>query len=202
MPISTATNDANDKGIPLTSSMTGPDEKKIASKELDAFNQLSKIVSRGLLRLQYSGQESETSTAFISFEGQEEEEQQQQQFDMSTIQVTIDKGKILLRAYTENGAFQIRIDPDKLRSTDPRTGQALPDEDATNPNTGKSTVGSKPAGMVTTYSSTKDGGTKPKIVAERIEKKAKVGFEITWSDKSKIIYSRKAIVIAAGGQAK
>jgi hypothetical protein len=37
------------------------------------------------------------------------------------------------------------------------------------------------------------------VVPKSVEKKAKVGYEVTWGDGAKYIYSRHAIALAAGG---
>jgi hypothetical protein len=177
LPISSIANEANDSGVPL--SLARPDA---AANELLALGQLAQIVSKELFRLPYRSDEVQ---AHVTFEGNTEK------FNLSTIRLSKDDDSLLVRAFSESGAMQQRIPPEELRNRDPKTGQDLerPDDKVE-----KSGVGS----MVTLH---RAGSSKSqtKLVPDTIEKKAKVGYEVTWSDGAKFIYSRRAIALAAGG---
>jgi hypothetical protein len=181
LPISSAANDANDEGVPL--SLSRP---MVASRELDAFSRLAQIVSKELLTLPFR---PENSSGTVSFEDNPEI------FELGSIQLSLDGDAFLLRAFSEHGAIQKRFSPKELRSRDPKTGATLDEsgqEDDAPP--AKSKVG-----MVEIHRS---GAMKDdsKNLPGNIEKKAKVGYEVTWSDGAKYIYSRRAITLAAGGK--
>ena len=80
IPISGATNDANDGGSPLTIS-----RPKEAAKELAAFRDLAAIVSRELLQLQYGS--STEGREIVAFEPD------RIKFDVATVTVLLDKSK-------------------------------------------------------------------------------------------------------------
>ena len=176
LPISRVANEANDSGVPL--SISRPDD---AGAELSALEDLAKIVSKEIFHLPYRSDQSQTT---FKFEGSTEE------FDISTIQLSkADDESLILRAFSDAGALQLRISPGTLRNRDPRTGASLGQ-----PEPNEQPQSKQP--MVTVH---RANSSPTEVTAERIEKKAKVGFEITWSDGSKFIYSRTAIAVAAGG---
>jgi hypothetical protein len=178
LPISSLANDANDIGMPL--SLVRPDE---AVNELLALQQLARIVSRELFLLPYRQTQAD--------EGQVVFESNGEMFPISTLQLSSDDDSLVVRAFSESGALQKRFSPEELRNRDPKTGQPLevPDEEPKN---------SDERSMVTVYKS-KSRKSPTKVVPEKIEKKAKIGFEVAWSDGAKFIYSRRAIALAAGG---
>lgn len=181
LPISSAANDANDVGIPL--SLSRPEA---ARSELEALSRLARIVSKELLTLPFR---PENSSGSVSFEDNSET------FELSSIQLSLDGDAFLIRAFSENGAVQKRFPPKDLRRRDPKTGSILEElreeED-------KPPVKSK-LGMVEIH---RAGAMKDtsKDVPESVAKKSKVGYEVTWSDGAKYIYSKRAIVLAAGGK--
>ena len=182
LPISELANNANDDGVPL--SISRPAE---AANELKAFEKLAKVVVRELFRMPYRAGDTEVMVKF--------EQDGAEEFELTSIQLSLDKGgKLIVRAFSEGGALMKAIEPDNLRKRDPKTCSFLvePDEEAA----------SKPKDpMISVYKAGSDhGSNKPKVVTpDRVERKAKVGYEVTWSDGSKFIYSHKAITKAAGG---
>ena len=181
LPISSAANDANEEGIPL--SLSRPPS---ASTELEALRNLAHIVSRELLRLPYK---PESSIGTVSFEESTES------FELSSIHLSLDGDRLVVRAFSENGAVQKRFHPKELRSRDPKNGLLLDlasNEFENEPST-------KKMGKIEIHrtSSAKADG---KDVVKNLEKKGKVGYEVTWGDGSKFIYSRRAIAFAAGGR--
>lgn len=180
MPISQVANDANDSGIPL--SITRPSEAK---RELAAFRKLAKVVAKELFRMPFS---KTGDSDFVIFKDGEEK------FDLSTVQLSKDNDSLLLRVFSEEGALQMRFDPKELRNRDPKTGDIIAGLDSS----ASKTEDNK--GMVEVYRS---GVEKTNVAVtpgvDRVEKKAKVGFEVTWSDGAKFIYSQRAIAKAAGG---
>jgi hypothetical protein len=181
LPISSSANDANEEGVPLSLSRPAA-----ASSELDAMSRLARIVSKELLTLPFR---PENSSGTLSFEDNPET------FELASIQLSLDGDAFLLRAFSENGAIQKRVSPKELRGRDPKTGTSL---DEAGQEDDKPPVKSK-VGMVEIHRSgaMKDSS---KDIPEKVEKKAKVGYEVTWSDGAKYIYSRRAITMAAGGK--
>lgn len=182
LPISKTANIANDIGIPIC--LSRPEGAK---KELDAFEKLATIVSRELFQLPLREPSSEGKVAFDD-----------EQFDLSTIHASEDKGSLLVRFFSENGALQKRIPSQNLRRLDPMTGVV------TDPTLSHVTeTETKEDDVVVTVHKTSGGGCghnhAPDIVPERVEEKGRVGYEVTWSDGSRYIYKRKVVAIAAGG---
>ena len=179
LPISQLANDANDDGIPL--SISRPEGAK---DELQAFEKLAKVVARELFRMPYRAGDTEVMVAF---------EDAAEKFELTSIQLSLDRGKLVVRAFSEGGAIMKTVDPENLRKRDPKTGNFLvePEENGGD---------SRPANdIVTVYKAGSDDNTSPPVTPDRVERKAKVGYEVTWSDGSKFIYSHKAITKAAGG---
>jgi len=179
LPISSAANDANEDGIPL--SLARP---AAATSELEALSQLAQIVSKELFELPYR---PETSSGMVSFDDNNGS------FELASIQLSLDGDAFLLRAFSEEGALQQRFLPKELRGRDPKTGAvqeiAEPDEDSL----------PKKSGMVEIHraGATKGSG---KDVPGKVEKKGRVGYEVVWGDGAKYIYSRRSIALAAGGK--
>lgn len=180
LPLSSTTNDATDEGTPLT--LSRPED---AVAELEAMSKLARIVSRELLKQPFL---SESSGGKVSFdEGHE-------MFDLSSIQLSLDGGDFLLRAFAEQGAVQRRIAANDLRARDPKTGETI----RRGQDLHDSPSDTKIRGMVEIHRSQSMKGTNAS--PDRLEKKGKVGFEVVWGDGSKFIYSRRALAIAAGGR--
>jgi Mrp family chromosome partitioning ATPase len=181
LPISEIANEANEIGVPLC--LSRPSDAK---NELLAFENLAKIVCRELFRLPYQVPPSE-GVVLID----------EQNFDLSSLQLSLDKGSLVVRFFSDAGALQKRIIPENLRNRDPKTGQHLAGSEGEQD---KTTNGDKD-GMVRIYKASSKPPSKKlsAVVPEQVEKKARVGYEVTWSDGSRFIYSRMAIAIAAGG---
>lgn len=179
LPISELANDANDDGVPL--SISRPEG---AANELQAFEKLSKVVSRELFRMPYRAGDTEVVVTF---------EDGSEKFKLKSIQLSLDKGKLMVRAFSEGGAVMKAVDPDNLRKRDPKSGSFLVEsyEDA-------NSSGPKDD-MITAYKAGSDSSPTELVTPDRVERKAKVGYEVTWSDGSKFIYSHKAIAKAANG---
>lgn len=147
-----------------------------------AFDQLARTVSKELFRLPYRPDEIQ---GFVTFEGNAEK------FSLSVIRLSKDGDSLIVRAFSDSGALQKRIAPDELRSLDPKTGQKLETTD--------DQAKEKKAGGMVEFHRAGSCKSHSKILPDRIEKKAKVGYEVTWSDGTKFIYSRRAIALAASG---
>lgn len=181
LPISSSANIANEEGIPL--SLSRPPS---ASTELEALRHLAHVVSRELFRLPYK---PESSIGTVSFE------ESMESFELSSIHLSLDGDRLIVRAFSENGALQKRFLPKELRRRDPKSGLLL---DPTN-NGFDNESSTKMIGKVEIH---RTGASKADIkdVINNLEKKGKVGYEVTWGDGSKFIYSRRAIAFAAGGR--
>ena len=180
LPLSLATNCAVEQGVPFA--LSRPTN---AISELEAISQLGRIVSRELLKLPFRS----TGTGDVfSFDDAPE------MFELPSAELTLEGGNLWLRAFTERGAVKKRIAAKDLRERDPRSGEILQNEH----NPYQSPPDAKRAGMVLVHRARANEVTqKP---PERLEKKGKVGFEVSWDDGSRLIYSRRAIVMAAGGR--
>lgn len=180
LPISSAANDANEKGIPL--SLSRP---TMAATELDALAHLARAVSKELFRLPFK---PENSTGSVSFEGSDE------RFELTSIQLSLDGDEFSLRVFSEKGALQKRFNPKELRNRDPKSGMLLvgtnEDEEA------KSTKAKRSIVEIHHTGARKDNA---RDFPDKVEKKGKVGYEVTWSDGAKYIYSKRAIAMAAHG---
>jgi NUBPL iron-transfer P-loop NTPase len=182
LPLSLAANDAAERGVPWT--LSRPSN---AVAELEAMTQLARIVSRELLRLPFR---PESSTGVVTFDDAPE------MFELSSMQLCLEGGDFLLRAFTEQGAVQRRIAPEDLRARDPRTGETLHGTGEASPALADTKVSRK---VKIHRNDAFEGGRES---PDRVEKKGKVGFEVTWGDGAKYIYSRRAIAMAAGGRVK
>ena len=182
-PISTLANDATEDGDPLTLS-----RPKGATEELSSFELLGDIVSRELYTLPHRTSENQD---LIVFHGSEET------FDLVSLQLSLDddaERPLVIRIFSESGAMQLRFAPSELRSRDPKTGEVV----------GSSGKSSKDAtqqkkGMASVHKV--DSSTK-KNFPQAVEKKGKYGYQVTWADGARIIYSMLAIVKAGGGKPK
>ncbi|CAJ1931922.1 unnamed protein product [Cylindrotheca closterium] len=184
LPISQMANDANDDGVPL--SISRPEG---AINELEAFGKLSQVVARELFRMPYKAGDTEVMVTF---------EDGPEKFELTSIQLSLDKGKLMVRAFSEGGALMKAVDPDNLRKRDPKTGSFLVEPEEDDATGGASSP--KKDEMISVYKAGSDDSPVPKpVTPDKVERKAKVGYEVTWSDGSKFIYSHKAIVKALGG---
>jgi hypothetical protein len=183
LPISEIANEANETGVPIC--LSRPSE---AQNELSAFEKLAKIVSRELFRLPYRIPPSE-GTVVID----------EQSFELSSIQLSQDKEFLVVRFFSDAGALQKRIPARSLRGRDPKTGQLL---DKANEMDEELPGDGIDNGMVTIHRAAKKQTSKvaSTVSPDKVEKKSRVGFEVTWNDGSRFIYSRRAIAIAAGGK--
>lgn len=185
LPISELANDANESGVPIC--LSRPDG---AEKEIEAFGKLAHIVSRELFRLPYR---SQAGGGTVVVDGQ--------RFDLFSIQLSEEKGSLVVRFFSDGGALQKKILPQDLRTRDPKTGIVL-DVQATEPD--QTSTKKERDGMVSMHKAkvakrSSSSNNPPQIIPERVEKKARVGFEVTWSDGARFIYSRRAIALATGG---
>lgn len=176
LPLSEAANEANDSGVPLT--ISRPSQAK---RDLEAFRKLAEAVTKELFRLPYSKRDDHN---FVVFEDGKEK------FNLSTIQLSKDNDSLLLRIFSEEGALQKRFDPKELRNRDPKTGDVILDSN--------NSLQIEDDSMVEVYRSASEQKVSSPLV-KRVDKKAKVGFEVAWSDGAKFIYSHRAIAKAAGG---
>lgn len=178
-PISSAANDANETGTPLC--LSRPEE---ASQELESFERLAKVISTELLMLPYKSRDSGSTVVF---------ENNDEQFDLLSVQLSRDGEDFLVRAFSEEGALQQRFQPSELRKRDPKTGALLNPDGET-----EATTQAKP--MVVKVHHSGPHSDDNQNVVQNVQKKARVGYEVTWGDRAKFIYSRRAIALAAGGE--
>ena len=187
LPISVATNTANDNGNPLC--VTRPDE---ATEELSAFRRLAENVSGEILKMQFGGHVGEV---FVTFGSASDE------FDLAMLQLSLDKSSdqaFVVRLFGEFGAIQKRISSAELRARDPKSGdviEASPFADQLN-----SFASSADDPVVTVHKAS--GKVSPSLLPVGVEKKGLYGFAVRWSDGATIIYSKKSIAVAAGGTIK
>ncbi|VEU37005.1 unnamed protein product [Pseudo-nitzschia multistriata] len=181
LPISEIATIGNDTGIPIC--LSRPEEAKL---ELEAFEKLAKIVSRELFQLPHRTPSSE---GMVALDGEH--------FDLSTINLSEDKGSIVVRFFSENGAIQKRVPSQNLLRLDPMTGDVI--DKSSSPE--KTEAKNDQEGVVVSVhkASSNACGHASEILPERIQEKGRVGFEVTWSDGSRFIYRRSVIAIAAGG---
>jgi len=154
LPISSVANKANDSGSPLC--LSRPDD---AQSELDAFHQLALGVSRQMLRLPFLDR---TGDATVVFDGNDES------FDIESIQLSLDNGKLVLRVYSDTSAVQKHIKPHSLRNRDPKTGHLMSVEDDDEETKDEDV-------MVKVHRHDGSNSTDPVAV----ERKAKVGYEVS-----------------------
>ena len=185
LPISETANVANETGVPIC--LSRPEEAK---KELEAFQKLAKIVSRELFQLPHRAPSSEGIVVL-----------EDERFDLSTIHLSEDGGSLLIRFFSENGALQKRVPSQNLFSLDPKSGDVIDKMSSLAvENDNVQDNGDDNDGMVSIYKAKSSACNHPvKIVAELIEEKGRVGFQVTWSDGSRFIYRRSVIALAAGG---
>jgi hypothetical protein len=186
LPISEIANEANEIGVPICISRPAQ-----ATRELQAFQKLAEIISREIISLPYREPDGEGTVVV-----------EDQTFELSSIQMSEDKGSILIRFFSDAGALQKRIPPQNLRSRDPKTGLILDEHYEPTKPSPESKATSPRSGMVSIHrASTNDSQSRRSAsVPERIEKKGRSGFDVTWNDGSRYLYSRRAIALAAGGK--
>lgn len=182
LPISEVANHANETGVPLC--LSRPESAQI---ELAAFSKLADLVTRELFQLPFRRMSLENGMVLV----------EDDPFDLSTLKLGEDKGMLVVRFFSDAGATQKKIPPPSLRWRDPKTGQVLGDQgdEDSSATTAEPVVQKK--GMMSIYKAPKSA--KSNLAAERVEEKGRVGYEVTWNDGSRFIYSRTAIALAAGG---
>lgn len=178
MPMSPFTSNANDSGKPL--SLERPAE---ASRELEAFSQLAREVSGELLKTFYGTTESSES---VKFDDSSEE------FSVASIDLSLDSmtKEFVVRLYSPSGALQKRVVAAQLRARDPRTGDVIDDSPFLHES------GEKPAIHV----QKSNERVSPSIDPNSVERKGRYGFAVKWGDGATIIYSKKCVARAAGGE--
>ena len=193
LPISMATNDANECGIPLTISRPAT-----AVKELSAYKILSNIVSEELLRLQYGASSNDEAVELVSFSAATNEEICT--FDVANVSLHLDKTKgnekLIVRIFSDTNALQFTISsPSDLRSRDPKTGDIMTDS----PHITKSTTPDNNDGPTVVVKVTKRS---PSVIPIKVERRGRYGFAVEWADGATIIYSMRCLAKAAGGELK
>jgi len=202
LPISSLTNDANDAGEPLCVQRPAK-----GHEELDSFWGLAKIVSQELLLSQYGkssmgqtskGSDGAFSDAVVTFEGSAG-----QHFDVASLYMSVDSDSdsFAVRLFCDAGAWQGKIDGEVLRSTDPKTGERLPDNDKSmdvvHPEVACGSSNGFGDGMVQHHEA---GKKKARLFPASVEKKGIYGYAVEWADGATIIYSMLSIAKAAGGK--
>ena len=187
LPISMAANDATESAEPLC--LARPDTAK---DELVSFESLGKVVSRELLRVHYGDTEISDLLTFPSDDSNEP-------FQISSIQLGLDNStkEFTLRLFSDAGAIQKRIDPEDLRSRDPKTGDDIPDSPFHN----QAKKERAPLVKVHSSSDTNESTKKvsPSLTPVKVQRKGRYGFAVEWADAATIIYSKTCLARAAGG---
>ena len=182
LPVSSLANDSNDSATPLC--LSRPVE---ATTELYAFERLARIVAKEIFHLSYKN--PGTTQGSVKFEENSE------LFDISSIELSSSgDDDLVVRAFSESGALQLKLSPEELKSRDPKTGEKIASDDSAT----KDNLEEFDASSGVTMFRTKK--RLQKVVAESIGKKASVGYEVVWNDGTKFIYSRRCIAVAAGGK--
>jgi len=120
LPISTATNEANDSGSPLCV------ERPVkASDELAVFSLLSRAISKELMLVQHNrpvGDMVDATPHRVTFQAH-----CHVLFDVASTYLAVDKDQqgFVARFFSEDGAIELSIAASVLRSIDPRTGEVL-----------------------------------------------------------------------------
>ena len=183
LPISTVTNDANDRGEPLC--LLRPDA---AIEELDVFYQLATALSKELLLIQHGRSRSDDGgvdePVSVVFGDSEE------RFDVATTHLSLDPSKsgFQVRMFSNDGATQLSLSAQELRSRHPKTGEKL-DVEAGD--------GGVPSNSMVQH--TKVSAQRPRLMPAKIEKKGRYGYAVEYADGATIIYSMLSIAKAAGG---
>jgi hypothetical protein len=177
MPMSVLASEANDKGQPLV--LSRPEG---AEQELVAYTDLARIVSGELLKTFYGTTESSES---VKFRDSVEE------FAVASLDLSLDKTtkEFVVRLYSPAGALQKRVLAAQLRARDPRTGEVIDDSPFLE------RLGEQPA--IHVHKSTDK--LSPSLDPNRVERKGRYGFAVQWADGATIIYSKKSVARAAGG---
>ena len=179
-------NEAVDDGKPL--SLSRP---KGAEKELAAFRNLSDIVARELLQLQYGSPAEISEHVFF--------ENETTLFDLSTTTLAIDKGKeqFSVRLFSDSAAIQEHVLPAQLRSRDPKTGETMPNSPYLDQDRGGLQGMEESDPMVTRTKPSQKRS--PSVVPTKVERRGRYGFAVEWGDGATIIYSMRCLARAAGG---
>jgi Mrp family chromosome partitioning ATPase len=192
LPISVATNDANDHGVPLT--IARPID---ATKELVAYGLLSDIISKELLRLQYDSHFLDGLTelaAFDTYPGKS--------FDVATLTLSLDKSKgsetLSVRLFSDSDAVQWHISPARLRSRDPKTGETIPESPFLNDEKSEEKSSQPHPDPVVTVTK-KSIKRSPSVIPTKVERRGRYGFAVEWADGATIIYSMRSVARAVGG---
>lgn len=186
LPISVVMNEAIEDGKPL--SFYRPNG---AEKELAAFRNLTDIVARELLLLQY-GSPSEDNE-YVVFENETA------LFNLSTTTLAIDKGRenVLVRLFSDSAAIQKHFSPAQLRARDPKTGETMPDSPYLNQDGGELQRMEETNPVVTLTKPTQKRS--PSVKPTKVERRGRYGFAVEWADGATIIYSMRCLARAAGG---
>lgn len=198
LPISPLTNGANDTGEPLC--LERPAD---GQTELDAFEDLAKMVSREMFLLQHGksrkgqtskGADGDSSDAVVTFEGGAG-----QQFDVASLYMTVDNDdeSFAVRLFSDAGAWQGKVEGATLRSIDPKTGEKISDGDENKDMEPKASCSSSGDGIVVQHH--RHDKKKPRLFPARVEKKGIYGYGVEWADGATIIYSMLSIAKTAGG---
>lgn len=190
LPISTLTNDANDSGEPLCLS-----RPEAAIEELQVFDNLASTLSKELLLVQHGRSRSDSGgideQVSVVFPGSDEV------FDVATAHLSLDSTKtgFLVRLFSNDGATQLSLSADDLRSCHPKTGEKL-DLD----NGGDQASTAVPSDGIVEHHTAKAHG--PRLMPAKVEKKGRYGYAVEYSDGATIIYSMLSIAKAAGATVK
>lgn len=194
LPISVALNDANDDGIPLT--MSRPED---ATKELAAYELLTNIVSKELLRVQYGAGFIDGLSEYVTFNTHPDKS-----FDVSNVTLSLDRARgneaMTVRIFSESDAIQWHIAPSQLRSRDPKTGDSIPNSPFMNDEISKDqSLDSDP---IVTETKVVKKKRSPSVIPTKVERRGRYGFAVEWGDGATIIYSMRSIARAVGGTLK
>jgi NUBPL iron-transfer P-loop NTPase len=195
LPISMATNDANETSNPLT--LFRPDDG--ATNELAAYNLLGNIVCQQLLNNDYGNDVCGKQVVHFADDNH--------QFELASVTLSLDNNKELsveqkkfvIRFFSETSAKEVQVLPLIFRASDPRTGDLIQESPFLIDVENKTRASAQdPVPMVET---TKLGSKKsPSIVPTSVSRRGRYGFQVVWQDGATIIYSNLCIARCAGGK--
>ena len=158
-----------------------------ARDELNVFDKLATALSKELLLIQHGQSRSDSGgidePASVVFGNSSEA------FNVASTHLSLDSSKegFLVRLFSNDGATQLSLGADELRSRHPKTGEKLDlDSEAGDSGPLDSMVQHHKANV-------------PRLMPAKIEKKGRYGYAVEYADGATIIYSMLSIAKAAGG---
>lgn len=174
-----------------------------ATADLDAFHELGLRVSEELLKVHYGVVHEEYSVHFAS------DTTEEQSFELSTLILKIDKSNspanFFVRFISNAHALQRSLQPARLRSLDPKTGETIENspfldyvDDSLFSEESVAHSERHDGPEITRTSNRPSSRNPPSILPVTVERRGRYGFAVEWGDGATIIYSLRSIAIATG----